>query len=220
MDPGMCVAEMLGMFFSIVAWLCSLATTIMPQWLTLSTDLLQTESYQLGLWETCVVQDLGGTECRAYDSMLGLNPNIRLARILMCVTMVVGILGVLLPIPGLYLVNSCNGVEGQRSKRILKVMGGVFSCLAGVTCLVPVSYMAHLAVLKFWDESVPDIVPRWEFGDALFCGWTAGFLHIVAGVLLVCSHLCFRQEAGGAYPRGPPKVTALDASSRKKTEYV
>lgn len=64
MDPGVCVLELLGVFFSTAAWLCSLATTLMSTWLTLSTDLLPTESYELGLWETCVVQDLGSLECR------------------------------------------------------------------------------------------------------------------------------------------------------------
>ncbi|KAJ8282490.1 hypothetical protein COCON_G00050090 [Conger conger] len=219
MDAVVCALELLGMFVSIVAWLCSLSTTIMTQWLTLSTDLLPTESFDLGLWETCVVQDLGGMECRPYDSLLGLPPDIKLARILMCSALVVGILGLLLPIPGLHLVNSCKGPEGRRAKRVMKMLGGFFCLAAGVLGLVPVSYMAHLTVLRFFDESVPDVVPRWEFGDALFCGWAAGFLHLVAGVLLVSSCLCSLEE------RHPParqrqEVRTLEHSPRKRSEYV
>lgn len=48
--------------------------------------------------------------------------------------------------------------------------------------------------MRFFDEAVPAIVPRWEFGDALFCGWTAGFLHLVAGSLLVTSCVCLQEE--------------------------
>lgn len=220
MDPAVCALELLGMFFSIVAWLSSLSTTLMTQWLTLSTDLLPTESYDLGLWETCVLQDLGGMECRPYDSLLGLPPDIKLARILMCSALAVGILGLLLPIPGLYLINSCTGPEGHRAKRVMKTLGGVMCVTAGVLVLVPVSYMAHLTVLRFFDESVPEVVPRWEFGDALFCGWAAGFLHLVAGVLLVSSCLCSEEEQ-----RPPPRlqrheVRTLEHSSRKRSEYV
>ncbi|KAJ8407247.1 hypothetical protein AAFF_G00278210 [Aldrovandia affinis] len=204
------------------AWLCSLATTLLPQWLTLSTDLLPTESYDLGLWETCVVQEMGAMECRPYDSLLGLPQDIQLARILMCTALVTGVLALLLPIPGLYLINSCTGPEGRRSKRVLKMLGGVLCLTAGVLGLVPVSYMAHLTVLRFFDDSVPDVVPRWEFGDALFCGWAAGFLHLVAGVLLVCSCLCSQDEPRHPARGGRHEVRTLDRdkASRKRSEYV
>ncbi|XP_029612331.1 putative claudin-24 [Salmo trutta] len=195
MDPGVCAMELLGVFFSIGAWICSLATTIMSTWLTLSTDLLPAESYELGLWETCVVQDLGILECRPYDSLLGLPPDIKLARILMCVTVATGLLGLLLAIPGIYWINSCNqGSEGLRVKRLMKMLGGILCLVAGILGLIPVSYIAHLTVMRFFDEAVPAIVPRWEFGDALFCGWTAGFLHLVAGSLLVTSCVCLQEE--------------------------
>ncbi|XP_064826958.1 putative claudin-24 [Oncorhynchus masou masou] len=195
MDPGVCAMELLGVFFSIGAWICSLATTIMSNWLTLSTDLLPAESYELGLWETCVVQDLGILECRPYDSLLGLPQDIKLSRILMCVTVATGLLGLLLAIPGIYWINSCNqGSEGLRVKRLTKMLGGILCLVAGILGLIPVSYIAHLTVMRFFDEAVPAIVPRWEFGDALFCGWTAGFLHLVAGSLLVTSCVCLQEE--------------------------
>uniref|UniRef100_A0AAY5JYZ4 Claudin n=1 Tax=Esox lucius TaxID=8010 RepID=A0AAY5JYZ4_ESOLU len=116
MDPGVCLLELLGVLVSIGAWICSLATTVMSTWLTLSTELLPAESYELGLWETCVVQDHGTLECRPYDSLLGLPPDIKLARILMCATVATGLLGLILAIPGIYWVNVCDqGPEGLKS---------------------------------------------------------------------------------------------------------
>lgn len=195
MEPSIHALELLGVFFSAGAWLCSLATTLMSTWLTLSTDLLPTESYELGLWETCVVQDLGMLECRPYDSLLGLPPDIKLARILMCVTVAAGLLGLLLAIPGMHVVNSCHDqLEDLQCKRAMKMAGGVLCLVAGILGLIPVSYIAHLTVIRFFDESVPEVVPRWEFGDALFCGWTAGVLHLVAGTLLLTSCLCLQKE--------------------------
>ncbi|KAK9524254.1 hypothetical protein VZT92_018107 [Zoarces viviparus] len=195
MDPSIQALELSGVLVCGGAWLCSLATTLMSTWLTLSTDLLPTETYELGLWETCVVQDLGALECRPYDGLLGLPPDIKLARILMCVTLAAGLLGLLLAVPGVDLVNLCRDPpEDRRLKRALKAAGGALCLAAGILGLVPVSYVAHLAVLRFFDESVPEVVPRWEFGDALFCGWTAGVLHLAAGTLLLTSCLCLQTE--------------------------
>ncbi|XP_059394078.1 putative claudin-24 [Carassius carassius] len=194
MEPVLQTLELLGVFFLLTACLCSLVTLMMPQWLTLSTELLPTESFQLGLWETCVVQDLGMTECMPYNTLLGLPPDIRLARILMCTTVATGLIGGLFAIPGINLVNSCRCTESFKARRNLKMLGGIFCIVAGVLGLVPVSYVAHLTVLRFFDQSVPSVVPRWEFGDALFLGWTAGVLHLVAGFLLVTSCLFMQDE--------------------------
>ncbi|XP_037624821.1 putative claudin-24 [Sebastes umbrosus] len=219
MDSCACALELLGMLIYVAAWLCALATTILPQWLTMSTALLPVESYELGLWETCVVQDVGGMECRAYDSLLGLSSDLKLARFLMCASLTVGMLGILVSIPGLYLVNSCN--EHRASKRTLTTVGGVLGVISGVLCLIPVSYMAHLAVIHFFDDKVPDVVPRWEFGDALFCGWAGGFLLIVAGLLLVTSCSCSQVEPQPVLQQQRRyQVMSTDVSFRKRSEYV
>ncbi|XP_016097512.1 putative claudin-24 [Sinocyclocheilus grahami] len=220
MDSGLWTLELLGVFFSLTACLCSLVTLMMPRWLTLSTELLPTESFQLGLWETCVVQDLGVTECRPYDSLLGLPSDIRLARILMCATLGTGLIALLFAIPGIYLVNSCRRTESFEAKRTLKMLGGIFSVVTGILGLVPVSYVAHLTVLRFFDESVPSVVPRWEFGDALFFGWTAGGLHLAAGFLLVTSCLFLQDETFSLHQSIALNRARPEQSPRRRTEYV
>ncbi|XP_036396671.1 claudin-22-like [Megalops cyprinoides] len=219
MYQGGYVLELLGVFLYATAWLCTLSAIIMSQWLTLSTALLPTESYELGLWETCVVQELGGgTQCRPYTSLLGLPPDIRLARTLMCSAAACGLLGLLLAVPGLHVVNSCRGAGALRAKRAAKLLGGALCLAAGALALAPVSYMAHLTVLRFFDESVPDVVPRWEFGHALFCGWTAGFLHLAGGTLLLSSCFCWQ---GHAHPPRPSTHEGEAAGPNAvKSEYV
>ncbi|KAK2857251.1 hypothetical protein Q5P01_005986 [Channa striata] len=186
MEQSFCSLELLGVFFSVVAWVCSLASTLTPSWLNLNSDLLPSENYYLGLWMTCVIQDMGdGQECRFYDSMLDLPGDIMLARALMCVALAVGVIGLLLSIPGLHLVKSCHGqVEDLRCKRGLRIAGGVLCLVSGILVLVPVSTVAHNTVLQFFDEALPDMLERWEFGEALFCGWAAGLLYLLAGSLI------------------------------------
>ena len=62
-------------------------------WQSLSTKLLSAESYNVDLWETCVVQEEGTTECYEYDSVLRLSRDIMLARILVCLSDTLGPLG-------------------------------------------------------------------------------------------------------------------------------
>ncbi|XP_037530965.1 putative claudin-24 [Nematolebias whitei] len=217
MGTSACALELLGMLFYVGAWLCALATTILPQWLTKSTSLLPVESYNQGLWETCVVQDVGGMECRSYDSLLGLSSHLMLARIFMCSSLAVGVLGILVATPGLSLVNSCRGCGGSQTKRTIIITGGVLGIISGVLCLIPVCYTAHLAVVHFFDDKVPDGVPRWEFGDALFCGWAAGFLLIMAGLIMVTSCTCLQVEPQPIMQR---RYQVKSTDLRKNFEYV
>ncbi|KAJ0032169.1 hypothetical protein NQD34_002250 [Periophthalmus magnuspinnatus] len=219
MDTCTCAMELLGMLLFVSAWLCTLTTTILPQWLTMSTALLPVESYDLGLWETCVVQDVGGMECRAYDSLLGLSRDLKMARLFMCSSLGAGLLGILVSIPGLYIINTCKDQDGIRTKRALTVIGGVLGIVAGVLCLIPVCYMAHLAVIHFFDDKVPDVVPRWEFGEALFCGWVGGFLLIIAGLVLIFSRSCSQEEPQSMVQRRYHFMNS-DVAYRKRQEYV
>ncbi|CAL8308591.1 unnamed protein product [Merluccius merluccius] len=221
MDPSDArVVELLGVLVSIGAWLLCLATTFMSTWLTLSTELLPTESYQLGLWETCVVQEHGAHECRPYDGLLGLPPDIKLARILMCVAVATGLLGSAVAVPGTHPVTACDPrLEDAEVKRVMRRVGGALCLATGVLGLLPVSHVAHLTAVRFFDQSVPALVPRWEFGSALFCGWTAGVLHLAAGVLLLASSRRSAQERRDA-PIPLAGVRPGPGGRRTRAEYV
>ncbi|XP_056460259.1 putative claudin-24 [Gadus chalcogrammus] len=220
-------SELLAVCLWLGGWLCALASTILPHWLSMSTELLAIESYQLGLWETCVVQDIGGMECRSYDSLLGLAHDMKLGRVLMCASLATGMLGLLVTIPGMQMVNSCRdgdggggGSGGGQAKRTLVMLGGVLAVLSGILCLIPVSYVAHLAVLRFFDEALPDVVPRWEFGDALFCGWAAGFLLCAAGVLLLVTAALGSASRRRPRPQYRYEVRGGELTAAKRSEYV
>ena len=213
-------SELLAVCLWLGGWLCALASTILPHWLSMSTELLAIESYQLGLWETCVVQDLGVQECRPYDSLLGLPPDIKLARILMCVALGTGLLGALLAVPGTHAVTACDPrLEDPEVKRVMKRVGGALCLATGVLGLLPVSHVAHLTVVRFFDPGLPALVPRWEFGSALFLGWTAGVVHLAAGGLLLAS-----ARRGRRGPRDTPiplaGVRSQDRGPRTRDESV
>ncbi|XP_043556384.1 putative claudin-24 [Chiloscyllium plagiosum] len=214
MSTKLCQCQCAGFCLSLLGWLCSLAATVLPQWLTKNSDLLQSEIFFVGMWEACVAQDEGPVQCKAYDSLLGLPDDIQLTRILMCVSVALGLLALLFSLSGLDSITCCSDQETTKGR--LAVSGGVSFLLAGVTTLAPVSYMAHLTVVNFWDTAVPEFVPRWEFGPALFVGWLGGFLLVFGGLLLITSQCCFRKSEGNLQLQPLPVKRAL----WHKTEYV
>lgn len=219
-NPCNVAMEILGMLIGMGGWFCSLAATIMPQWMSLSTELSSLASLEQGLWESCVFHEVIGTECSPYDTLLGLDHMWMVARVLICLSDATCLLGLLLAIPAMSQINCCKSEEGRRTKRGLKITAAVFLCIAGMLVLAPVSYVAHHVVMKFFDENTPHVLSRSEFGDALFIGWAAALLDIVAGILLFTSCTDSRHsEANLVYHHQRQEIRTVNGS-RKRTEYV
>ncbi|NXP62287.1 CLD22 protein, partial [Chloropsis cyanopogon] len=164
-----------GMLLALLGWISSCVTTFVPLWKNLNLELNELEVWNMGLWQVCITQEEGVVECQAHGSFLALPPELRISRLLI----------------------TCEDKPGR--KRQLLLGGGVTLGVAGITTLVPVSWVAYDTVLDFWDETVPDIVPRWEFGEATFLGWFAGAFLAAGGLLLACS----ARSASTATPLAP-----------------
>ncbi|XP_053556822.1 putative claudin-24 [Bombina bombina] len=175
-----------GVLLSLAGWILSCVTTYVPLWKNLNLDLNELENWTMGLWQACVVQEEGGMQCKDYDSFLALPSELRISRILMFLSNGSGIVGLLIVVLGLDCVKI--GQEKQELKSRLLLLGGILLWTSGLSALVPVSWVAYDTVQEFWDESIPEIVPRWEFGEALFMGWFGGFFLIVGGCLLSYSY--------------------------------
>ncbi|NWZ27578.1 CLD22 protein, partial [Asarcornis scutulata] len=181
-----------AMFLALFGWVSSCVTTFVPLWKNLNLDLNELEIWTMGLWQVCIVQEEGATECKAHDSFLALPLELRVSRILMCLSNGLGLLGFLLASLGLDCWKACEGKPDL--KKWLLLAGGAAFGMSGVTTLAPVSWVAYNTVLEFWDETIPNIVPRWEFGEAMFLGWFAGFFLAAGGLLLIYTTCLNRTE--------------------------
>ncbi|XP_001370130.1 putative claudin-24 [Monodelphis domestica] len=188
------VMQLVGLALSLLGWVLSCLTTYLPQWKILNLELNEMENWTLGLWQTCVFQEEVGMQCKDFDSFLALPTELKISRILMFLSNGFGVLGLLVSGLGL----DCLRIgEGQRElKKRLMILGGMLLWLSGITALIPVSWVAHNTVEEFWDETIPDIVPRWEFGVALFVGWVAGFSLLLGGFLLNCAAFSTQAPSG------------------------
>ncbi|KAM8977126.1 claudin-22-like [Pelodytes ibericus] len=188
-----CFTELSGLSISLTGYICCLVALFIPRWLTFSSGMLVNENYRLGLWQTCVIQDVGSSVCQHYGTLLDLPLEIQMGRVLGCLSLCTGALGFLFSTPALTCVKCLNDND-QYVRRLLLISGGLLFTLAGASTFSYVSYLAYDSLTKFWDMNIPKDVPRWEYGDAMFSAWGGGFLLLAGGTVLIISQFYITQE--------------------------
>ncbi|XP_068537406.1 claudin-22-like [Anas acuta] len=175
--------QLVGLLLSTLGWILTGTCNYLPDWKNLNLDLNELELWTMGLWQTCIVQDVGGTQCEDFDSFLALPLEFRTSRILVSSSNGPSFLSLVISSLGL----DCLMLEDteQKLKKQLLLLGGILMWIAGVLVLVPVSCVVHNIIQELRDEQIPEIVPRWEIGDALFSGWFGGLFVILGGFLLL-----------------------------------
>ncbi|XP_051536430.1 putative claudin-24 [Myxocyprinus asiaticus] len=171
-----------SLFVSFGGLVTTFITTFLPLWKTMNSDLNEMENWYEGLWHMCIYTEEVGIHCKEFESFLALPPDTLAGRVLMCISIATGFLGVAAAFFGLEGVEI--GAGWERVKRTLLILGGVLIWVSGITTLAAVSFMAYVMVVKFWDENLPDVMPGWEYGEAMFSGWFAGLLLVVGGSFL------------------------------------
>uniref|UniRef100_A0A8D0HH96 Claudin n=1 Tax=Sphenodon punctatus TaxID=8508 RepID=A0A8D0HH96_SPHPU len=176
--------QLVGMFLSLVGWVLTGACNYLPDWKNLTLDLNELEKWTMGLWQTCIFQEETGIQiCKDFDSFLALPAEFRISRVLVSTSNGLGLFGFLVSVLGMNCLKMRE--TKQELKKRLLFLGGILFWVSGILTLAPVSWVAHVIIEEFWDEDIPEIVPRWEFGDAMFSGWFGGFFVIVGGSLLI-----------------------------------
>ncbi|MBZ3876171.1 Claudin-22 [Sciurus carolinensis] len=163
------LAQNVGLPVSVAGYVCSLVTLHSSV-----TDFLlrftREGEYMLGLWETCVTQDFSGSVRQGHTTPQNLAAERCMVRILLCVSSTTGSLG-LLPI---FLELTCLrylSCQNHSLEKSTNVLGGALWFLAGLSTSVPMSYITHVTVQRFWGSVFPINVPRWEYGNAHRVDW-------------------------------------------------
>ncbi|XP_058050401.1 putative claudin-25 [Ahaetulla prasina] len=186
--------QLSGLIVSLFGWVLSCVTTYVPLWKSLNLELNDLEIWNMGLWQTCISQVV--LQCENYASLLALPLEIKVSRVLMVTSNGLGFLAFSLALLG----SNCLKTGDPRQKRYLGITGGILFCISGMTTLVPISWVAYNTVQDFWDPTLPDVVPRWEFGEALFLGWFAAFFLLLGGCLVIGA-ACFLKA-----PKAPKRL--------------
>uniref|UniRef100_UPI0037E89998 putative claudin-24 n=1 Tax=Semicossyphus pulcher TaxID=241346 RepID=UPI0037E89998 len=201
-----------ALFVTLGGLVTSLVTTFLPLWKTMNSDLNEVENWYSGLWHMCLYTEEVGVQCKAYENMLWLPMDLQISRVLMLVSVSTGSLALLAAFAGLEGVEMCVGQPSL--KRRLLVLGGVLSWVSGVTTLAPVSILAYTMVVEFWDQGFPDVMPRWEYGEAMFSGWFGGLALVIGGTLFFVA-VCM-----GDFDERPPSVPNSPQVKHRTKHYL
>lgn len=179
--------EVLAMFLGSLSLLMTVLTTALPMWRVsafIGSNIVVMEEYWEGLWMNCINQEDFRMQCKEYDSVLILPTEIQAARALMCIS--VGLIVVALSITGCG-TRKCNCcTEDMKSKNITLAIGGCVYLVSALTVLIPVSWVGHTVIRKFYNPALMDSQKR-ELGEALFLGWgTSGVLLLTGIIVLFC----------------------------------
>ncbi|XP_047462665.1 claudin-4-like [Mugil cephalus] len=195
----------------------------LPMWRETSlvgANIVTAQTVWEGLWLQCVIQATGQMQCNKQTMSTNMTIDIQAGRALTLISIVVGLLGFIVTVLGGGVVN-CSGQppdpyeppSASSSKKKVSLLGGVLCVLAGILCLIAVSWSAALTISVFNNALTPDALKR-EVGSSIYIGWASCVLLLLGGVL-IC-FICGKEEAPEPSYYYMP-YNSRDSSSRMAT---
>ncbi|XP_031719614.1 claudin-17-like [Anarrhichthys ocellatus] len=224
--------EVFALVLGFVGLVGTIAVTALPMWRVsafIGANLIVMEILWEGLWMNCYRQADFRMQCKVYDSLLIIPPELQAARGLMCVSIVLVVISLSVTGCGTR-KSSCCG-DNMKSKNITLALAGILYLLSFLTTLIPVSWVGHTVISNFNNPLVLDSQKR-ELGEALFIGWTTSGILLITGVILLFIYSKRRSKEEGPYSdtylieaRDVPKEESVylertPSSFHKHHEYV
>ncbi|KAM8904326.1 claudin-like protein ZF-A89 [Spinachia spinachia] len=175
--------QIVGCVMGLLGWIGVIIICGVPMWRVsafIGSNIITAQITWEGIWMVCVFQSTGQMQCKVYDSMLALGPDLQAARALVVVSIVIGIAGIFIAFAG----GKCtNFIPDERAKARASVAAGVLLIISGLLCLIAVSWTASIIIRDFYNPVLLDSQKR-EIGASLYIGWGAGALLVLGGALL------------------------------------
>ncbi|XP_032400878.1 claudin j [Xiphophorus hellerii] len=173
----------LGISLSMMGVAGTMLICGLPMWKVtafIGTHLVVMQVFWEGLWMACVSEYTGQMQCKLYDALLDLSPDLQAARGLVCISLVLGCLGFLVFILGARCTN-CLG--HPRIKARVVIGSGTIFCLSALTTVVAVAWTANTIITDFHNPRVPEVLKR-ELGAAIYIGFVSSGLLFCGGAVL------------------------------------
>ncbi|NWU84938.1 CLD14 protein, partial [Onychorhynchus coronatus] len=191
--------EVLGFSLSLLGLTGTLIATLLPHWWRtahVGPNIIAAVSRTKGLWMECVWHGTGVFQCQAHRSQLALPPDLRAARAMMVLSCSLSALACAMALVGMRCTRCADGTPAKASGA---VSGGTVFIVAGLLCLVPVSWSTNDVVTDFHSPALPSGV-RYELGQALYLGFASALLTALGGALLCAPGRCRGREV--PFPAG------------------
>ncbi|MBN3302908.1 claudin-8 [Amia ocellicauda] len=193
------VPEIAAIVIGFVGVIGVATVTGLPMWRVtafIQENIIVMENRWEGLWMNCYRQANIRMQCKVYDSLLYLPPDLQAARGLMCSSIALSTIALIVSIVGMRCTRFMK--DNHKAKHITLIVGGTLFLMGCITCLIPVSWTAHVIIMDFYNPLLLDAQRR-ELGEALYIGWLTGGLLFIAGVILLCRHAPKHDGKSGKY---------------------
>ncbi|XP_047450868.1 claudin-8-like [Mugil cephalus] len=195
------VSELAAMFTGLIGLIGAAATTGLPMWKVtafIGADIIVMETRWEGLWMNCYRQANIRMQCKVYDSLLFLPPELQAARGLMCCSVALSGLGLLAGLAGMQCISCIRG--NDRAKTIILMVAGGMQLAASICVFIPVSWTGHVIITDFYNPLLIDAQKR-ELGEALYIGWVTGAVLFASGLLFLCRRVPSDKGSFDVYPQ-------------------
>nr|XP_055053367.1 claudin-8 [Misgurnus anguillicaudatus] len=181
--------EIVALCLSLLGLIGAAASTGMPMWRVtafIGENIITMETRYEGLWMNCFRQANIRMQCKVYDSLLALSPDLQAARGLMCCSVALSGLGLLIAIAGMRCTACIQ--DNDRAKRMVLVVSGCMILMSCLCCIIPVSWTGHVIIQDFYNPLLLDAQRR-ELGEALYIGWVSSALLFAGGCIFTCCNI-------------------------------
>lgn len=191
--------EIVGLLLTLIGLIGAAASTGMPMWRVtafIGENIIVFETRYEGLWMNCFRQADIRMQCKVYDSLLALTPDLQAARGLMCCSLALGGLGLLISLVGLQCTSCIQ--NNDQAKRMVLIIAGTMIIMACICVLIPVSWTGHVIIRDFYNPLLIDAQRR-ELGEALYIGWVASAFLFIGGCMFLCCNLTSEGKGSERY---------------------
>ncbi|XP_030633245.1 claudin-4-like [Chanos chanos] len=199
--------EIAGLCLTLIGLIGASASTGMPMWRVtafIGENIIVMETRYEGLWMNCFRQADIRMQCKVYDSLLALPPDLQAARGLMCCSLALAGIGLLISIVGMQCTACIQ--DNDRAKRLVLIIAGSLIIMGCICCIIPVSWTGHVIIRDFYNPLLIDAQRR-ELGEALYIGWVSSAFLFAGGCIFICCNVS--QDKGPdmyTYARNTPYV--------------
>lgn len=182
--------QIAGLCLAIFGFCGTILICGLPMWKVtafIGSNVVVTQVFWEGIWMNCVIQSTGHSQCKAYDSVLALPQELQVSRGLICVSIAVSVVAIGLTVVGTRYTNFFD--YDLRNKYNMGMAGGVVFIIAGLLCIIPVSWSAYSIISGFYNPVVSD-ARKGELGASIYVGWLSGALLVIGGGMLCSSYGC------------------------------
>lgn len=191
--------EIVGLLLTLIGLIGAAASTGMPMWRVtafIGENIIVFETRYEGLWMNCFRQADIRMQCKVYDSLLALSPDLQAARGLMCCSLALGGLGLLISLIGLQCTSCIR--NNDRAKRLVLIIAGSMIIMACICVLIPVSWTGHVIIRDFYNPLLIDAQRR-ELGEALYIGWVSAAFLFAGGCMFTCCNIQSEDDRSERY---------------------